>query len=58
MDTSSTRMPRGGVVDDTLIDALVAAAGEHQVLLAAPPLRDGLGEQPACGSRDDENGFG
>ena len=31
--------PARGVVDDALVDALVAPAREHQVLLAAPALR-------------------
>ena len=38
--------PAGRIVDDALIDALVAPAREHQVLLGAPALRVGLTEQP------------
>ena len=39
--------PGGGVIGHPLVDAFVAAAGEHQVLLLRPPLSVGLGEQPA-----------
>ena len=39
--------PARRVVDDALVDALVAPAREHQVRLGAPPLRVGLREQPA-----------
>ena len=47
----------GGVVDDALVDALVAAAREGQMRLAAPPLRIGLPNRAARRCRNDEKCF-
>ena len=51
-------MPLAVVVDDALVDALVAAAGEHEVLLGCELARDLLRERLAGGRRHDEQGVG
>src|SRR3712207_5947971 len=45
--------PLGGVVEDALIDALVPAAAEHEVILAGELVRHRLGEKLARGRRED-----
>ena len=49
--------PPSRIVDDPLVDPLIATAGEHQMRLAAPSLRGRLGEQAARGRRDNEKRF-
>ena len=46
--------PPTGILDDALVDALVAAAGEHQVFLGAPALGGCLGEQLTGGARNNQ----
>ena len=48
----------GVVVDDALVDALVAPAGEHEVLLGGELAGDRLRERLAGRRRHDEQGVG
>ena len=48
------RADRGGVLDDPLVDALVAAAREDEVLVAAQLVGDRLGERLAAGGGEDD----
>ena len=53
-----TRIRLAVVVDDALVDALVAAAGEHEVLLGGELAGDRLRERLAGGRGHDEQGVG
>ena len=50
------RAERGGVLDDPLVDALVAAAREDQVLVRAQLVGELLGERLTAGRGEDDRG--
>ncbi|CKR86526.1 Uncharacterised protein [Mycobacterium tuberculosis] len=47
----------GGILHDPLVDAFVAAAGEHQMALGGPALGGGLGKQHTGGRGNNQQRF-